>query len=186
MTDHPGSKETKQNTSGSPTTGEPLSIAVGRIRRPHGVRGEVIFEPYPEYSINLKKGKMVMIGKKKEAYSLRSVRSMDRNSLIAFDELENCDDVAFMRNLIVYVNSSELKGRTGGERYPHQVLGMTIVDEAGKTLGVLEEVLLTGANDVYLVRTPEGDEILLPAIESVIVKVDAEKKTIIVRQPVWE
>jgi 16S rRNA processing protein RimM len=186
MTDHPDSKELKKSTSGSPATGEPLSIAVGRIRRPHGVKGDVIFEPYPEYSISLKKGKMVMIGKKKEAYSIRSIRSMDRNSLIAFDGMENCDDVAFMRNQVVYVNSSELKGRVGGERYPHQVLGMTVVDETGKKLGVLEEVLLTGANDVYLVKTPESEEILLPAIESVIVRVDAEKKTIIVRQQIWE
>jgi 16S rRNA processing protein RimM len=186
MTDHPDSKETKQSKSGSPKTGEPLSIAIGRIRRPHGVKGEVIYEPYPEYSVTLKKGKMIMVGKKKEAFSIRSIRSMDRNSLIAFDGLETCDDVAFMRNQLVYVSTSDLEERASGEKYPHQVLGMTVVDEAGKKLGVLEEVLLTGANDVYLVRTPEDEEILLPAIASVIVKVDAEKKTITVHQPVWE
>jgi 16S rRNA processing protein RimM len=186
MTDHPDGKEIKQSKSGSPKTGEPLSIAIGRIRRPHGVKGEVIYEPYPEYSFSLNKGKMIMIGKKKEAYSIRSIRSMDRNSLIAFDGLETCDDVAFMRNQLVYVSTSDLKERGGGEKYPHQVLGMTVVDETGKKLGVLEEVLLTGANDVYLVKTPEDEEILLPAIASVIVKVDAEKKTITVHQPVWE
>ena len=186
MTDHPGSKQTQKSKKGSPTTGEPLSIAIGRIRRQHGVKGEVIFEPFPEYSVELEKGKSIQIGKKQETYSIRSIRGMDRNFLIAFDGLEDCDQVAFMRNQIVYVSSSELKGRTGGISYPHQVLGMAVVDEDGKAIGILHEVLLTGANDVYVVMTPEDEEILLPAIESVLIKVDSEKKTITVHLPVWE
>lgn len=186
MTEHPVSKETPKSKKGSPTTGEPLSIGIGRIRRQHGVKGEVIFEPYPEYAVDLEKGKTVLIGKMQKAHSIRSIRGMDRNFLIAFEGLEDCDQVAFMRNQIVYVSSSELKGRTGGSSYPHQVLGMAVVDEDGKSIGVLHEVLLTGANDVYVVITPEDEEILLPAIESVLIKVDSEKKIITVHLPVWE
>jgi 16S rRNA processing protein RimM len=186
MTDHPGSKATKKVESGSPKTGEPLLIAIGRIRRPHGVKGEVIFEPYPEYAVSLKKGNVILIGKKSEAYTIRSIRSMDQNLLLSFDGLDDCDVVAHLRGQLVYVNRSELRARENGGNYPHQVLGMTVVDEAGKTIGTLHEVLLTGANDVYVVLNSEEEEILVPAIDSVILRVDAEKKMITVRLPIWE
>jgi len=164
-----------------------LSIAVGKIRRPHGVKGEVIFEPYPEYGAKLKKGMVLLIGKKKEAYSVRSVRGMDQNYLIAFDGLEDCDVVAPLRNQLVYLRSQDLNVLPAGKHYPHQVLGMQVVDEQGNSIGRLEEVLLTGANDVYVVKTAESDEeILLPAIDSVILNVDVEKKVITVKLPIWE
>jgi 16S rRNA processing protein RimM len=64
---------------------------------------------------------------------------------------------------------------------------MQVVDEAGVSVGRLEEVLITGANDVYVVRHPDKEEeILLPAIESVILNVDSDKKVITVRLPIWE
>lgn len=186
MTDQKGNKGTKKKESGSPSTGEPLSIAVGRIRRPHGIKGEVIFEPYPEYSFDIAKGRVILIGDGKEAYSLRSVRGMDRNFLLSFDGLEDCDAVGHLRNQTVYIRRSELKEREGGGNYPHEVLGMTVVGEDGTVVGTLREVLLTGANDVYVIVNPEEEEILLPAIDDVILNVDAGKRTITVRLPVWE
>ena len=93
MTKHQGFTEDDAQKSGSPQSGEPLSIAVGKIRRPHGVKGEVIFEPYTEYAVKLKKGNTLLIGKKREVYSIRSIRSMDQNYLISFDGLDDCDMV---------------------------------------------------------------------------------------------
>ena len=63
---------------------------------------------------------------------------------------------------------------------------MQVFDENGNFVGVLQEVLLTGANDVYVVKPENREEILLPAIESVILDVDLEKKVVTVRLPVWD
>ena len=186
MIDHPDLNGNQGIKTGSPQSGEPLSIAIGKIRRPHGVKGEVIFEPYPEYSFLLKKGKVILIGKKKEAYYIRSVRSMDQNFLISFDGLDDCDVVGHLRNQLVYLDPDDLQSLPEGKHYPHQVLGMNVVDEEGKTLGVLHEVLMTGANDVYVVTNGEEQEILLPAIDSVILSVDKKKRLITVRLPIWE
>jgi len=181
------SNNANQTQTGSPKSGEPVLIAVGKIRRPHGVKGEVIFEPYPEYAVRLKAGKMVFVGKKKEAYSLRSVRSMDQNFLIAFDSLNDCDQVGHMRNAVLYLQSTELNRPQKGTHYPHEVLDMQVVDESGKLLGTLEEVLVTGANEVYVIKKAEEDEeILLPAIEDVILAVDEEKRVITVRPQIWD
>jgi 16S rRNA processing protein RimM len=186
MTDQTSNKTTKKNETGSPVMGEPLSIAVGRIRRPHGVVGEVIFEPYPEYSIKLKKGIVLQIGRKKEVYTVFSVRKMDRNYLIAFEGFNDCDVVSHLRNQIVYLKESELKHRDNGGSYPHEVLGMKVIDESGKVIGELREVMLTGANDVYVIITPDEKEVLIPAIDSVVIKIDPQTKIMTIRPPIWE
>jgi len=186
MINRPGSTRRQASKSGSPKSGEPLLISVGKIRRPHGVKGEVIFEPYPEYSIVLKTGKIVLIGKEKHAYTLRSIRSMDQNYLIAFDGFMDCDQVGHLRNQLVYLRTEDLNQLPEGKHYPHQVLGMQVIDEAGNPLGELAEVLLTGANDVYVVKKADEEELLLPVIDSVILKVDAEKQVITVRLPIWD
>jgi 16S rRNA processing protein RimM len=185
MIENQGFTEENARKSGSPQSGEPLTIAVGKIRKPHGVKGEVIFEPYAEYSYTLKIDKVVLVGNKKEAYSIQFIRKMDRNYLITFDGLDDCDKVSHLRNQIVYIETSQLEKPSEGKYYPHQVLGMQVVDEQGNSIGRLQEVLITGANDVYVVNKENEEEILLPAIESVILKVDNEKKVITVRLPIW-
>lgn len=182
-----GSTDEKVRKSGSPQSGEPLSIAVGKIRKPHGVMGEVVFEPFPEYSVVLKKGKAILVGKKKEIYTIRSIRKMDQNYLIAFDGFNDCDAVGHLRNQLVYFKTEQLEDLPKGQHYPHQVLGMQVIDENGEIVGRLVEVLITGANDVYVVKS-EGNEneVLLPAIDSVILNVDSEKKVITVRLPIWD
>jgi 16S rRNA processing protein RimM len=186
MIENQGFTEENAIKSGSPQQGEPLSVAIGKIRRPHGVKGEVVFEPYPEYSHSLKKGKVILVGNKKEAYSIQTIRKMDQNYLILFDGLDDCDKVSHLRNQLVYIRTSLLVPLPKGHYYPHQVLGMQVVDEEGKVLGILNEVLLTGANDVYVIKNGDEEEVLLPAIESVIIGVDCEKKVVTVRLPIWD
>jgi 16S rRNA processing protein RimM len=68
-----------------------------------------------------------------------------------------------------------------GEYYWWQLIGASVVDEAGEPLGVVLEIIQTGANDVYVLRTPAGGEFLLPAIKDVILAVDTERGVITAR-----
>ncbi len=67
-----------------------------------------------------------------------------------------------------------------GQYYHHQIVGLAVVTAAGERLGTVEEILETGANDVYLVRRDDGRELLLPAIETVIEQIDLENKRLVV------
>jgi 16S rRNA processing protein RimM len=58
-----------------------------------------------------------------------------------------------------------------GEYYHHQLVGLNVVTDEGHELGVLADILETGANDVYVVRAADGNETLLPAIPSVVLEV---------------
>jgi ribosomal 30S subunit maturation factor RimM len=64
-----------------------------------------------------------------------------------------------------------------------EILGLQVVDEAGNVLGRVIEILETGANDVYVVQRPDGSELLLPALRSVILAVDLEQQRLVVRPP---
>ena len=66
------------------------------------------------------------------------------------------------------------------EYYICDIIGAEVVEEDGNTVGTLKEVLQTGANDVYVVATKEGDEILLPVIPDCVKDLDVEKKVVTV------
>ena len=65
-----------------------------------------------------------------------------------------------------------------GDYYHHQVIGLDVVDEAGRLLGKVTEILETGANDVLLVRSEAGREILLPMIDDVVLEIALTDKLI--------
>jgi 16S rRNA processing protein RimM len=87
---------------------------------------------------------------------------------------------------MVYVKVTDLPKLPDGEYYHHQLINLRVIDDKGQPLGVLTDILETGANDVYVVTTPAGQELLLPAIEGVIIQVDLEHQQIQVHPPDWE
>jgi 16S rRNA processing protein RimM len=90
--------------------------------------------------------------------------------LIAFEGILSPEMVGEFRNQFVYVKSEDRPQLPKGEYYHHQLLGLSVIDDSGGNLGVLSEILSTGANDVYVVRNEVGQEILLPVIDEVILE----------------
>jgi 16S rRNA processing protein RimM len=162
-----------------------IFLAVGRLQRTHGVRGEMLMEVITDFPERLRKGKEVYIGSDHTSVCLSSVRRADRALLVAFEGYEDVNRAAALRNQIVYVRSDQIPALPEGVYYHHQLLGLRVVDEDGRVLGELEQILETGANDVYLVRMADGEELLLPAIQEVIIGVDLEEGTMRVRPPEW-
>ena len=177
--------EQKDGLTGSPQPGEPVFIAVGFLRRSHGVKGEMIMDVLTAYPERLRAGRKVYVGDQHELVEIKSVRWHIPAMLVRLAGCETPEDTATYRNKTVFVRVDELPPLPEGEYYHHQLIGLSIVNESGEALGVLEQILETGANDVYLVRRVDGSELLLPAIEDVIVKVDLERKEIVVRLQDW-
>jgi 16S rRNA processing protein RimM len=177
--------ENETQGTGSPQPGEPVFVAVGKLRRPHGVNGEMLMDVLTDFPQRLRKNKVVYVGEEHEALTLETVRPQDRALLVSFAGFEGIDAIGRLRNFNVYVKISELPPLPEGEYYHHQLIDLRVVDETGKQLGALTEILETGANDVYVVTDTEGKEILMPAIADVVLKVDLEKREIQVRPPDW-
>jgi 16S rRNA processing protein RimM len=91
-----------------------------------------------------------------------------------------------LTNLEVFVKTDELPALSDGQYYHHQLVGLKAVLEDGAEIGTLTEIMETGANDVYVVTDAAGKELLLPAIDPVILRVDLSAKQIVVKPPEWE
>jgi 16S rRNA processing protein RimM len=166
--------------TGSPFSGEPEFLAVGRLRRPFGLRGEIFMEVLTDFPERLKPGSRVFVGPHHAPIHIRSCRWHRNRLLIAFDGYAKREEIAELRNQNVTVLTSERPELPEGEFYHHQIIGLRVVTQDGEALGSVAEILETGANDVYIVRNQTGEEILLPAIDSVIVNVDLEGNEILV------
>jgi len=165
----------KKQTSGSPA-GEPVYLVIGYLRRPHGVRGEIIMDLHTDFPDRIKSGRKVLIGEKHQPLTLDTVRPHSNGLLVSILGVNTPEEVGKYRNQWVYVKASEVPPLPEGRHYQYELIDLDVVDEDGNPLGKLVEILETGANDVYIVRDDAGKEILLPAIPSVILDLDMGRR----------
>jgi 16S rRNA processing protein RimM len=155
-----------------PTPGEPVFLVVGKLRRPHGVRGEMILEVYTDFPERLRTGSTVFVGEEHQPRKIRSRRRYSEDLLLALEGCTTPEEAGELRNTYLYVRSDLIPPLPEGEFYHHQLLGLCVVSDEGRYLGRLTQILETGANDVYVIQPESGKEILLPAVDSVILSVE--------------
>jgi len=131
---------------------------------------EVITD-FPE---RLHEGMTVFIGADHQPGNIISIRPHQKGRLIRLDNCEDAQSAGKFRNQYVYVSSTDLPPLAEWEYYHHQLLGVRVTTEEGQYLGIIEKILNTGANDVFILRSDSGNEILIPAIESVLKEIDIE------------
>ncbi|MFM8322448.1 MAG: ribosome maturation factor RimM [Chloroflexota bacterium] len=164
-----------KDSAGSPQRGEPAFLVVGKLRHPHGLRGEMLMDVITDFPERLKAGLEVYAGEEHRPLHIRSTRPHGQGMLIAFDAFDTPEGVGTLRNLYLYVPTGSRPPLPEGEYYHHQLLGLAVVTDEGQALGELIEIMTTPANDVYVVRRESGADVLLPAIEPVVLAVDLEK-----------
>ena len=158
--------------TGSPPVGEPEYLVVGFLRRPHGVRGEILMDVHTDFPERLKTGMTLFVGDAYEPVVIAGRRLHGAGMLVRLRGIKTPEEAGRYRNAWVYVPTANRPELPEGEYYHHQLIGMTVVTDEGRELGTLVDVLETGANDVYMVRDADGNELLLPAIPPVILDID--------------
>lgn len=149
----------------------PELTPVGRILRPHGVRGECVVEAPAAALAMLERAAAVYLGAPPVAHRLESARRHRGRLLIRLENHYNRDSVEEFRGQVVQIERADLPPGRLGAHSPYQLIGVSVVTDAGERLGQIVEVIETGANDVYVVQGESG-EVLLPAIPEVILAVD--------------
>lgn len=162
----------KQQQTGSPAPSEPVFVCVAVLRRPHGLRGEVIASIETDFPERLQSGTRLFLSEDHTPVTIASRRPHADGLLLSFEEFPTHAAVQAFRNEPLFVSVADRPPLPAGEYYHHELLGIQVLDEDGQALGQLADILVTGANDVYLVRAVDGEEILLPAIPEVILDVD--------------
>ncbi len=159
----------------------PEFLAVGRVVRPHGVRGGLLVERISDLIQGVNAGQIIFLGESRVRGTVRSLRPHRGQYLLQLDEFRTRDAVDGWRDWKLYLRFEETEPLPEGTYYHWQILGLDVVTEEGEALGSVAQILETGANDVYIVRSDAGEELLLPAIEEVVKLVDLEAGVIKVR-----
>lgn len=154
-------------------------LQVGVITSTHGVRGEVKVFPTTDNPARFKKLKQVILDTGKEQIDLEiaGVKFFKNMVILKFKGIDNINDVEKYRQKGLFVTREHAVKLKKDEYFIADLIGLQVTSDEGEALGEISDVLQTGANDVYVIKTPEGEEILLPAIKDCVKAVDIEGKT---------
>ncbi len=161
-------------------------VIVGRTGKPHGVRGELSVHSQaqsPDLFDNLSQVHLLDRDGTIMTFGLAKWRPHGRVLLVKLDGVDDRDQAALLTGLDLAVNEADLPELDDDEVYLHDLLGLEVVDEQGQSLGRFENFLDTAEHEVWVVAHPSGKEILLPAVDEVILSVDLEAGTITVDPP---
>jgi 16S rRNA processing protein RimM len=173
--------------SGSLKISEPEFLVAGKLRKSHGLNGEMWIEVITDYPELFTQDISVFIGEKYKKIGVSSFRLAGKLGLIKFEGFENPESLASFHNAFLYFESKAMPKLLDNEYYHHELIGVEVRDVSGVVIGKLSEIIMTGANDVYVITPLEGNtDILIPAIKSVIIKIDIESKLMIINPPVWD
>ncbi len=157
-------------------------LQVGVITKAHGVRGEVAVFPTTDDPKRFKKLKTVLLESKKERKQVKitSVKFVKNLVVLKLEGIDDRDTAETYRQAGLFVTREQAVPLSEDEWFIADMYGLAVSTDEGEALGVLDDVLQTGANDVYVVKTPEGKEILIPALKQCILDVNMEARTMTV------
>ena len=151
-------------------------LRAGIITSTHGLKGEV--KVYPELD---DPGRFSFIknvflkGKGKEIPAeIESVKFFKNMVILKFKDIDDINDILPYRQFEVLAKREDIAELKENQYFEADLLGLTVTDKEEKELGVLHKVLHTPGNDVYVVKTPDGKEIMIPAVKQFVLSVDIE------------
>ncbi len=153
---------------------------IGIITSTHGVRGEVKVYPTTDDVRRFKRLKEVILdtGREKLVLEVEGVKFFKQMVILKFKGIDTLNDVEKYRQKSLYVTRVNAVRLSKDEYFIADLINLKVFDEENKELGVLEDVMSTGANDVYVIKLLDGRELLLPAIKQCILNVDIKNNSI--------
>lgn len=153
-------------------------IIVGKIGKAHGLKGEariISLTDFPERFFDMKK---ITIGDRD--YKIDSVREDAKSVLMKFENINSPEEVSLLRGKLLTVDKKDAAPLEEGEYYIFDIIGLSVYDKTGEILGEVVNVLRTGSNDVYEVKSETGRDMLVPALKKVVNEIDVSGKKMIV------
>ena len=157
-------------------------LRVGVVTTTHGIKGEVKVFPTTDDIERFKELKQVFLdtGKEYIPLEIEGVKFFKQMAILKFKGIDDINDIEKYRGKDLLITRENAVKLNEDEYFVFDLIDSEVITEEGVTLGVLTEILKTAANDVYVVRTAEGKEILLPCIKECILDINTEKKQITV------
>jgi len=155
-------------------------VAVGRITRAHGVRGEVSVLVLSEVEDRFETGSRLQL-EDGRVLAVRSNRPNRGRLLVTFDGLPDRTAVEPLAGSYLFVERADVPEPPPDSFWPHDLEGCEVVTEAGRSLGTITEIVHGEANDIWVARD-DWRETLVPALKDVIVSVDVAGRRVVIRE----
>jgi len=157
------------------------AVVVGVVLGASGLRGAFKVESLTDYPDRFSPGRTLFL--KGRSVKVMSSRRTRRGLVVKLDLVNDRTQAESLRGTELTVPPDDLQPLPEDSYYFYQIIGMDVWDEDRGYLGKVTDVLRTGANDVYVARDPEGAEVLIPALEDVLLEVRTDENRMVVRLP---
>ena len=162
-------------------------IAVGVIRKPHGVRGEASVEPWTDSAERFTELEAVTLVSPDERSTrqvmIESVREHGERALVKFAGIETPEEVQSLHNWTVEIPEAEARALEEDEYFLHDLVGLTLVDAQGRERGVVTDVYEGGGGMLLNVKRADGRQFELPFAAQLCTEINLEQKRMVVALP---
>jgi 16S rRNA processing protein RimM len=151
----------------------PARLVVGRVVKPHGVRGEVVVELLSDAPGRFEPGAELAAGDPEAGtvsrpLTIAAARRHQGRLLVTFEGLDDRDEVEPLRGELLTIPFSAARQLGPDEFWPHQLTGLAVVDHAGAVVGSVTDVVPGAAHDLLQVSLDGGGEVLVPAVAALV------------------
>jgi 16S rRNA processing protein RimM len=160
-------------------------VLIGQIVGVHGISGNCKIRSYAESLIVFQPDSVVLIATsdgRQKPYEINWVKPHAKAALVSFKGVDTRDQAEALIGCELFIERSRLPDPEEGSYYWFDLIGLDVFDVEQKYLGRLESIIQTGSNDVYVVKK-DDTEILIPALESVVQKIDLKSRRMQVDLP---
>ncbi len=168
----------------NPTERDGEYLVIARVVSPQGNRGEVKAELVTDFPERFASTSTVYLGSDHRRFAVQSYRLLDRVVFLKLEGVDSIGEAEELRGALVEVPETEAVDLPAGHYFWHQIVGLRVVTTSGEEIGKVEDILQTGANDVYVVQGPHG-ETLIPAIKDTVKSIDLGSGVMIVELMEW-
>lgn len=164
---------------------EDALITIGKVVGTHGIKGYLKVISYAESTALFAPGKQLALrrkGKPVVLYRIESARPHKRGILLALRGIASVDAAKEWVGSELCIDKATLPEPERDTYYWYQIIGIEVFTLDGRRLGQVAAILPTGSNDVYVVRDGKK-EVLVPAIDSVVVDIDLTNRVLRVDLP---
>ncbi|MDG1840426.1 MAG: ribosome maturation factor RimM [Dehalococcoidia bacterium] len=154
-------------------------VAVGEINSPWGIKGHVKVTPLTSNPERLQPKQKVFVGDL--SLIITDAKIVGKIPVIQFSSFTTRNSVESLKGSLIEILEKDLPELPENIFYIHDIVGLTVFTDDEEVVGEVIEVLQTGANDVYVIRPSIGKDVLIPALESVIVAIKIEDESLIIR-----
>ena len=160
----------------------PEYLIIGRVTKPHGIRGALKVEPLTEDATRFERLEKVSLGPEaapSESFTVQQIQYQGKLVILSLDEIKSRNAAEEWRNTFVHIPAEDAQPLAEGEHYYYEFIGLKVYTTDETYVGTIDDIVSYPANDVIVV-IHENKEILIPDIPEIVKSFDLERGVMII------